>query len=286
MVTFELRPQVGVEVFVACLPDGAHRDLLAEDVRRFEQEAADTRQGPRASTRAAGRWNRRRCADENGLPERPPRREGPEGRRILVVHVGEAVAKGDGIGAAVSGAAVDECAAPRLAGERIGKSRHVAAHPIPSCRKTSVGARSGPGPCHVNSMRRPPRAMSPIDPPPLVVWRVAVHMFYNTIDRKIISNALADRKGGSLGRFQPLLRCGFSDLHGKVGPRIPMEAVGVSKRAFSGAILPMRPEKVRHGPLGDTNEQADTFPRRERRESPGGRVCWTVRARGRNCPGG
>src|SRR5512140_3624316 len=33
VVPLELRPQVGVEVFVARLLDGAHGDLLAEDVR-------------------------------------------------------------------------------------------------------------------------------------------------------------------------------------------------------------------------------------------------------------
>src|SRR5512140_357505 len=66
---------------------------------------------------------------------------------------------------------------------------------MPSCRKTSVGATSGPGPCQVNSMRRPPADIVVIDPPPLVSRRAAVHMFYNTNDREIVSGALCRTQG-------------------------------------------------------------------------------------------
>src|SRR5659263_113065 len=66
---------------------------------------------------------------------------------------------------------------------------------MPSCRKTIVGATSGPGPCQVNSMRRPPANIVVIDPPPLVARRAAVHMVYNTNEREIVSGALCRPQG-------------------------------------------------------------------------------------------
>jgi len=74
-------------------------------------------------------------------------------------------------------------------------------------------------------------------------------MFYNTIDRKIISNALATGREVRWGDSNPYCGAVSPTFTAKWVPRIPMEAVGVSKRAFSGAILPMRPERYAMVPL-------------------------------------
>ena len=116
-----LRPQVRVEVFVARLLDGAHGDLLAEDVRRLEQQAADPGQGPRRRSVQKGDGAAVAVPDEKGPADARRVEKLRKGEEPLVVHVGERSRKRDGIGAAVSGAAVDERAAPRHVGERRGK---------------------------------------------------------------------------------------------------------------------------------------------------------------------
>ena len=121
MVPFELRPQVAVEVFVARLLDRAHGDLLAEDVRRLEQQAADPRQGPRRRSVQQGDGTAVAVPDEKGVADSRRVEQFRKGEESLVVQVGERSRKRDGIGAAVPGAAVDERAAPRLSGERRGE---------------------------------------------------------------------------------------------------------------------------------------------------------------------
>src|SRR5512140_1186522 len=118
MIPRELRPQVRVQVFVPRLLDGAHADLLAEDVRRLEQQASDTRQGPRRRSVQQGDRAAVAVPDEKGLPDARRVEKFRKDEKTLVVHVGERSRKRNGIGAAVSGAAVDEGAAPCLSGER------------------------------------------------------------------------------------------------------------------------------------------------------------------------
>lgn len=85
-------------------------------------------------------------------------------------------------------------------------------------------------------------------------------MLYSTIERNVIFNTCADRKGVPFGEIPMRTDRGVNvgctdppqDLYCETGspafttkwvPRMPMVAVGVSKRALSGASFPMRPER-------------------------------------------
>ena len=80
-------------------------------------------------------------------------------------------------------------------------------------------------------------------------------MFYSTIDRDIHFNAscrmegnfveedLADKAETITRRIDLYCVTGSPALTAKWVPRMPMVAVGVSKRAFSGASFPMSPER-------------------------------------------
>ena len=121
VVPFKPCSQAAAKVLVARLLDGVHGGLLAEHVRRLEQQAAHPWPGPRR--RGMDQRDRAPVAvpDEVGLADARTVEDLGKGDDPLVVHVGERSRKRDGIGGAVSGAAVDERAETRLAGKQRGK---------------------------------------------------------------------------------------------------------------------------------------------------------------------
>src|SRR5512143_245208 len=145
VVPFEFRPQVGAEVFVARLLDGAHGGLLAEDVRRLEQQAADPRQGTRCRSVQPGDGATVAVPDGKGLADTRRIEKLRKGEETLVVHVGERSRNRYGIGAAVSGAAIDERTAPRLAGEGHGKVAPRRCAPDPVMQEDERGSDVRPG---------------------------------------------------------------------------------------------------------------------------------------------
>src|SRR5512143_1873094 len=145
VVPLELRPQVGPEVFVPRLPDGAHGDLLAEDVRRLEQQAADPRPGTRRRRVQQGDRAAVAVPDEKSVADARLVEKVRKGEEPLVVHVGERSRKRDGIGSPVPGAAVDESPAPRPVGERPGEvtPRRGAPDPVVQEDERGSGVRAG-----------------------------------------------------------------------------------------------------------------------------------------------
>jgi len=111
-------------------------------------------------------------------------------------------------------------------------------------------------------------------------------MFYSTTDRKIISNALRRQEGRFVG--------GASNPYcGAVSPTftakwVPPDSDGGSRGFENGpspAQLADEAREVRHGPLGDTNEQAELSLGGEKRKS------WRTRlldgpSEREDCPGG